>query len=747
MPVRYFLVMDLEATRERDDRMWPNETIEFSAALLDARSLEAIDEFHEFVRPMERPELTVLCKDTTNITQIDVANSATLDVVMERFDSWLRSHGLCDSLSSVLPVICEDWNLKTMLPNECSRKGFHVPSVVSWWCNITKVFQTVCTKASGMNQMLEKLNIKVEDHHHPGIKHIRNIAKILVKLVRVYKADILSTSGTFPGEAKLCPQDVERRSSQDQNQRDESGSHAQRPRVCPSSNDSNDDIDCKWAQNSKPHARRWGKLGSAEASSKSQPDHVAKDKLRTSEDIFNRLRWDESSEHGEVFIGYEDRIEGPMEIVLSQFKPISEDGNIPFHRIWYFRRGDSVLWDRRRRLDNIFFSGCTPAILGMGDSQGFDELLDKQAADETELCIKQAQTTMKRLREEREYYRFSDDKECNDRRKTYQGNACSEIDGEDSKVYRTDVGEGKQGKGKGKGKNNRKGPEYDPWTPCGYFLAGYCHYGNKCAKQHSIPYSMAVRNDWLHPEQMESRNELQAAAVEAHGSEAVSKARLFPRVFASVLNECSVEALDPQRRACSSRNGHRFAHHSGLRFLLILDLEGKDEIIEFPVIAVDTVARCEIGRFQRYVRPAKLFEGLPCTCGSPAVPFTIVLKDFDLWLQDKLGCTLANLRHDTAFLTCGDWDCKHVRSQCRISGIVPPPAFSKWVNIKRTYQAIYRKEFRGMRTMLAMLGLLDSAGNVIVGFHHLGMHDVENIGRCVMHLVKEGHTIDINGAW
>ena len=29
-------------------------------------------------------------------------------------------------------------------------------------------------------------------------------------------------------------------------------------------------------------------------------------------------------------------------------------GEIPFHRIYYFRRGSEVLWDRKHRLDRIF---------------------------------------------------------------------------------------------------------------------------------------------------------------------------------------------------------------------------------------------------------------------------------------------------------------------------------------------------------------------------------------------------------
>ena len=90
--------------------------------------------------------------------------------------------------------------------------------------------------------------------------------------------------------------------------------------------------------------------------------------LRTSEDVFNRLRWDPSlagegeGAEAQVWIGFEDRILGPLEVKLEEFVPMSEGGELPYHRIFYYRRGDEVLWDRRRRFDSIFGSGDTPGI-------------------------------------------------------------------------------------------------------------------------------------------------------------------------------------------------------------------------------------------------------------------------------------------------------------------------------------------------------------------------------------------------
>lgn len=323
-------------------------------------------------------------------------------------------------------------------------------------------------------------------------------------------------------------------------------------------------------------------------------------------------------------------------------------------------------------------------------------------------------------------------------------------------------------KGKNKGKRERGGPTYDPSTPCGYFMAGFCRHGDRCAKQHSVPYALAIRHEWLHPGDTAARQLLQSAAEQVLGSAWLDSSRLFPRVFSQRL-----EAAKPKFTSCRhvpcdlSDLGFSWEAGGGeqcrarpqpdtlqppptqrLRYLLVLDLEGKDEITEFPVLAIDAVLKCELGRFQHYVQPVHLFDGCALTESSPAIPFTQLLTIFDGWLRSTLGRSLHDIgqrKADTAFVTCGDWDCKHVHTQCGISRIPVPAAFSQWVNIKRLYSDTYGGDFRGMKSMLSRLCLLDSKGDPKFGFHHLGMHDVENIGRCLMHLLEHNVEVAING--
>jgi uncharacterized protein (UPF0248 family) len=82
-----------------------------------------------------------------------------------------------------------------------------------------------------------------------------------------------------------------------------------------------------------------------------------KTKLRTITDVLNRLNWDPEYQDQTFFIGYDDRIQGPLETPLQDYTPLAQGGDLPEHRIWYVRSGDTVLWDKMGRLDRIFGSG------------------------------------------------------------------------------------------------------------------------------------------------------------------------------------------------------------------------------------------------------------------------------------------------------------------------------------------------------------------------------------------------------
>ncbi|KJE98040.1 hypothetical protein CAOG_008076 [Capsaspora owczarzaki ATCC 30864] len=152
--------------------------------------------------------------------------------------------------------------------------------------------------------------------------------------------------------------------------------------------------------------------GKAAASTNDDADGAAEGsiKLRTSEDVYHRLIWqdtepdaasnngvnNDNDDHGQAYaadgeaqgaraaadraaaalagepfdsrtiarvrvrMGYEDRILGMVETSLLEWKPMPI-GDIPWHRVWYYRVDDQLIWDRAERVDFVFGSGNVPA--------------------------------------------------------------------------------------------------------------------------------------------------------------------------------------------------------------------------------------------------------------------------------------------------------------------------------------------------------------------------------------------------
>lgn len=85
----------------------------------------------------------------------------------------------------------------------------------------------------------------------------------------------------------------------------------------------------------------------------------AKEKLATAVEIYNRICWDERLDKNAFAIGYIDRMrpEGFREKDLIDWQP---EGDIPWHRIIYFKCAGERVWDRERRLD-AFADDSLPA--------------------------------------------------------------------------------------------------------------------------------------------------------------------------------------------------------------------------------------------------------------------------------------------------------------------------------------------------------------------------------------------------
>ena len=120
------------------------------------------------------------------------------------------------------------------------------------------------------------------------------------------------------------------------------------------------DTDLCDSNNKKKNKRRKQKTGG-----KKKEDEGGDEKLppmKTASDVVNRIIWDEALEKDDFIVGYFDRFRGLMERSFSAFSwedLASVDYDVlavPKHRIQYFKYKDVKVWDKPRRLDNVFGS-------------------------------------------------------------------------------------------------------------------------------------------------------------------------------------------------------------------------------------------------------------------------------------------------------------------------------------------------------------------------------------------------------
>lgn len=210
--------------------------------------------------------------------------------------------------------------------------------------------------------------------------------------------------------------------------------------------------------------------------------------------------------------------------------------------------------------------------------------------------------------------------------------------------------------------------------------------------------------------------------------------------------------------------GDRIPESKNLRpqefdYFLVLDLEGKVEILEFPVLLFDARTMDVVDVFHRFVRPTKMSEerineyiegkygtfGVDRVWHDTAIKFQEVIEQFESWLRkerngvSRLWSEEGDGRlNGAAFVTCGNWDLKtKVPQQCEVSRMKLPPYFMEWINLKDIYLNFYNRRAPGMLSMMRELRIQP------LGSHHLGIDDSKNIARVLQHLLKDGAILQI----
>lgn len=134
-----------------------------------------------------------------------VENTPSFVEVLDAHRQWMVSNGFLDGSKSFVFVCCGDWDLKTMLPQQCQISNCHKPRYFDRWINIKIPFgKQYGVKKTGMAGMLELLQIPLEGRHHSGIDDSRNIIKIVRRLIEDGAVlDVTTTSAESPAAKQL----------------------------------------------------------------------------------------------------------------------------------------------------------------------------------------------------------------------------------------------------------------------------------------------------------------------------------------------------------------------------------------------------------------------------------------------------------------------------------------------------------------------------------------------------------------
>ncbi|KAG8454390.1 hypothetical protein GDO86_000855 [Hymenochirus boettgeri] len=170
------------------------------------------------------------------------------------------------------------------------------------------------------------------------------------------------------------------------------------------------------------------------------------------------------------------------------------------------------------------------------------------------------------------------------------------------------------------------------------------------------------------------------------------------------------------------------------------------EIIEFPIVLLNTRTLEIDDVFQRYVRPEinpqlsdfciKL-TGITQEVVDQADTFTNVLHSVVDWMREKeLGS-----KYKYAILTDGSWDMsKFLNMQCCVSRIRYPRFAKKWINIRKCYGNFYKVP----RNQTKLTTMLEKLGMCYDGRLHSGLDDSKNIGRIAARMLQDGCELHVN---
>ncbi|XP_062174338.1 uncharacterized protein LOC133879676 [Alnus glutinosa] len=179
---QYFVVIDFEATCEKDRTPNPQEIIEFPSVIVNSVTGQLEACFQTYVRPTCNQLLSDFCKGLTGIQQIQVDRGVTLGEALLRHDKWLEKKGIKSTNFAV--VTWSNWDCRVMLESECQFKKIKKPPYFNRWINLKVPFREVFGGARcNLKEAVEMAGLVWQGRAHCGLDDAKNTARLLALLM------------------------------------------------------------------------------------------------------------------------------------------------------------------------------------------------------------------------------------------------------------------------------------------------------------------------------------------------------------------------------------------------------------------------------------------------------------------------------------------------------------------------------------------------------------------------------------
>ncbi|KAF5742462.1 hypothetical protein HS088_TW09G00511 [Tripterygium wilfordii] len=179
---QYFVVIDFEATCDKEKNPHPQEIIEFPSVIVNSVTGQLEACFQTYVRPTYNQHLSDFCRDLTGIQQIQVDRGVSLSEALLRHDKWLEKKGIKNTNFAV--VTWSNWDCRVMLESECRFKKICKPPYFNRWINLKVPFHEVFGGVRcNLKEAVEMAGLVWQGRAHCGLDDAKNTARLLALLM------------------------------------------------------------------------------------------------------------------------------------------------------------------------------------------------------------------------------------------------------------------------------------------------------------------------------------------------------------------------------------------------------------------------------------------------------------------------------------------------------------------------------------------------------------------------------------